>query len=360
MIFSGILLAFPSIMALTTFSNQFSLRRLKKEKISFSGSVVVIVPLRNEASNVRDIIYSLKNQMGLPNLRIILIDDNSSDQTVQLLRETTADDPRILLIEGESLPDGWMGKPFALHQGFLKSDSDLLVLIDADVRLEQYAIAQAIAILQNENLDFLSAYPKEIARTWSERLIQPLLQWSWMATVPLKIAARSSNPAFAIANGQFFLLRRDSLASVGEFKSIKQEVIDDIAMARVLMRHGFHGTVADASLVASCRMYKSWEQLREGYSKSLPVAFGGLFGSCLVALFLFLTGVLPFISASTGSMVGVSATLLIYLSRLLSARKTGGSLVDLLFHPISSILLIFLIIRSWRDRGHAQWKGRTV
>ncbi len=360
MIFSGILLAFPSILALTTFSNQFSLRRIKEDEISFSDSVAVLVPLRNEANNVRDLIYSLKNQMGLPNLRIVLIDDNSTDQTVQLLRETTADDPRFLLIAGEPLPDGWMGKPFAMHQGFIKSESDLLVLIDADVRLEQYAIAQAVAILQSENLDFLSAYPKEIARTWSERLIQPLLQWSWMATVPLRIAEGSSNPAFAIANGQFFLLRRDSLASVGEFKSIQREVIDDIALARVLLRNGFHGTVADASLVAHCRMYNSWDELRDGYSKSLPVAFGGLFGSCLVASFLFLTGVLPFVSASTGSIVGLSASLLIYFSRLQSARKTGGSLVDVLFHPLSSILLIFLITRSWRGRGHVQWKGRRV
>ena len=127
-----------------------------------------------------------------------------------------------------------------------------------------------------------------------------------------------------------------------------------------MILHGFHGTVADASKVANCRMYKSWGELRDGYSKSLPVAFGGLLGSCLVAFFLFLTGVLPFILASTGSIVGFSASLLIYLSRLLSARKTGGSLVDVLLHPLSSILLIFLITRSWRDRGHVQWKGRTV
>ncbi len=360
MIFSGILLALPTLLALNTFLNQFVLRRIKGAETSFSGSVTVLVPLRNEADNVRDLIYSLKNQMGLPNLQIILIDDNSTDQTAQLLRETTADDPRFLLIKGEPLPDGWIGKPFALHQGFLKSESDLLVLIDADVRLEKYAIAQAIAILQIENLDFLSAYPKEIAWTWSERLIQPLLQWSWMATVPLRIAERSSNPAFAIANGQFFLLRRDSIASVGEFKSIQREVIDDIAMARVLLRHGFHGTVADASKVANCRMYKSWDELRDGYSKSLPVAFGGLFGSCLVAFFLFLTGVLPFILASTGSIAGFFASLLIYLSRLLSARKTGGNLFDVLLHPLSSILLIFLMTRSWQDRGHVQWKGRTV
>ena len=181
-----------------------------------------------------------------------------------------------------------------------------------------------------------------------------------MATVPLRIGERSSNPAFAIANGQFFLLRRDSLVSVGEFESIRHEVIDDIALARVLIRKGFHGTVADGSLVAHCRMYKSWDELRDGYGKSLPVAFGGLFGTCLVGALLFLTGVLPFISAITGSIAGLSASLLIYFSRLLSSRATGGRMVDLFFHPFSVLLLIFLMTRSWRQRGRVQWKGRTV
>ncbi|MBI3429545.1 MAG: glycosyltransferase [Actinobacteria bacterium] len=360
MIFSGILLVLPSLLALITVSNQFFLHKIKENEIVVSDSVAVLVPVRNEESNVRDLIYSLKNQMGLEKLRVILINDNSTDQTVQLIRETIFEENHFLLVEGEPLPEGWLGKPFALHQGFQKSESDLLVLIDADVRLKPYAIAQAVALLQKRNLDFLSAYPQEIARTWSERLIQPLLQWSWMATVPLRIGERSSNPAFAIANGQFLLLRRDSLASVGEFKSIQHEVIDDIALARVLIRNGFRGTVADGSLVANCRMYKSWGELRDGYGKSLPVAFGGLSGTSLVASLLFITGVLPFISAGTGSIAGLSASLLIYFSRLLSARATGGRLVDVLFHPFSSILLIFLMARAWRKRGSVQWKGRTV
>ena len=89
--------------------------------------------------------------------------------------------------------------------------------IDADVRLNPDAISASLDLMARNNFDFLSPYPQQIAQTWSERLIQPLLQWSWMATVPLRIAQKSSNPAFAIANGQFFLVKSSSLAKIGGF-----------------------------------------------------------------------------------------------------------------------------------------------
>ena len=360
MISPELLLILPSLLALITLSNLFSLNHLKGEGSIFSGAITVLVPLRDEEMNVSDLVNSLKGQQGLSSLRVILIDDNSTDKTHQIAQETIADDPGFLLLTGGPLPEGWLGKPFAMHQGFLTSHSDLLVLIDADVRLKPYAIAEAAALLERKNLDYLSAYPKEIALSWSERLIQPLLQWSWMATVPLKIAERSSNPALAVANGQFFVLRRTSLREISGFESIRDKVIDDIELARILIRNGFCGMVVDGSQVATCRMYKSWNELRDGYGKSLPVAFGGFFGMCAVSIFLFITSLLPLLLALTGSLPGLLACLLIYLSRFLSARATGGRTLDVIAHPFSALLLIFLIIRSWRLRGTLLWKGRPV
>ncbi|MDP1711907.1 MAG: glycosyltransferase family 2 protein [Candidatus Nanopelagicaceae bacterium] len=354
------LLLFPSIIALISLANQFSLIRLTDaEKIS-PLAITVLVPLRNEEKNVEAVIASLKKQRGLPHFSIVLIDDNSTDQTRRLCSEAISDDSRFSLLVGSELPIGWLGKPFALKQGLELCDSELIILIDADVRLKENALSEAATIFAAKGLDFISVHPKEIALTWSERLIQPLLQWSWIASVPLKIAERSSRPSLAIANGQFFLLRKASLVSVGGFDSIRNEVIDDIALARVFLKSGFHGTVVDGSRVAECRMYQSWEELRNGYSKSLPVAFGGPFGSCLVVILLFLTGVLPLGLTLTGSTVGLIALALIYVSRLLSARVTGGRRIDAIAHPLSSLLLIYLIVYSWRTRGKVLWKGRTV
>lgn len=358
MIFAVLLL--PSIIALISIANQFSLIRLKNaEKIS-PLAITVLVPLRNEEKNVNELVASLKKQRGISHFNIVLIDDNSTDQTRRLCSEAISDDSRFSLLIGREMPKGWLGKPFALKQGLELCDSELIILIDADVRLQDNALSEAAALFAEKGLDFISVYPREIALTWSERLIQPLLQWSWIASVPLKIAEGSSRQSLAIANGQFFLLRKSSLVGVGGFDSIRDDVLDDIALARMLLKNGFHGTVVDGSRVAECRMYQSWEELRNGYSKSLPVAFGGPFGSSLVVILLFLTGVLPFAIALTGSTVGIASLTLTYLSRLLSARVTGGRWLDAFAHPLSSLLLIYMIVRSWRTRGKILWKGRTV
>jgi hypothetical protein len=258
------------------------------------------------------------------------------------------------------LPDGWLGKPWALEQLSQSALGEMLVCIDADVRLSKTAIASAVDSMHEHALDFFSAYPSQVARTFGERMIQPLLQWSWISSVPLAIAKRSSNPSFAVANGQFFAVKKSALMKSGGYSSIKAEVLDDMQMARVLLRNKFKGTVGNGALIAQCHMYSSWSELRNGYAKSLWKGFGGVFGSIIAIALLVLTGIIPIVSAALGSPLGWFAFEAVLISRLISAKITRANLFDSLLHPISSVLLIYLIIYSWLMRGRIQWKGRTV
>jgi hypothetical protein len=209
-------------------------------------------------------------------------------------------------------------------------------------------------------LDFFSPYPSQVARTFGERMIQPLLQWSWLSSVPLAIAKRSANPAFAVANGQFFAVKKSALDKSCGYSVIKSEVLDDMQMARVLLRNKFKGTVGNGALIAQCHMYSSWQELENGYAKSLWKGFGGLFGSFIANSLLILTGIVPLIAAASGSSLGWYAFEAVLLSRIISARITRANLFDSLLHPISAALLVYLIIYSWLMRGRIQWKGRTV
>jgi hypothetical protein len=263
-------------------------------------------------------------------------------------------------LQGSALPDGWLGKPWALEQLSQSARGEMLICIDADVRLSKTAIAAAVDSMQKHSLDFFSPYPSQVARTFGERMIQPLLQWSWLSSVPLAIAKRSSNPSFAVANGQFFAVTKAALLQSGGYSSIKNEVLDDMQMARVLLRNRFKGTVGNGALIAQCHMYSSWSELRNGYAKSLWKGFGGLFGSIIAIALLVLTGIIPILSAAMGSPLGWFAFEAVLVSRLISAKITRANLFDALLHPISSALLIYLIIYSWLMRGRIQWKGRTV
>ena len=322
--------------------------------------ISVLVPLRNEEENAIAIVETLAAQENLMDVEFLILNDNSTDKTLEIVTATARGDSRFKVMQGSALPEGWLGKPWALEQLSQNARGEVLICIDADVRLSTKAIAAAIDSMHKHSLDFFSPYPSQVARTFGERMIQPLLQWSWLSSVPLALAKRSSNPSFAVANGQFFAVKKSALVHSGGYASIKSEVLDDMQIARVLLRNRFKGTVGNGALIAQCHMYSSWSELRNGYAKSLWKGFGGVFGSIIAIALLVLTGIIPIVSAAMGSPFGWLAFEAVLVSRLISAKITRANLFDSLLHPISSALLIYLIIYSWLMRGRIQWKGRTV
>ena len=352
-------LLFCIVALLITILNVFSIVTPRSGG-QITQKVSVLVPLRDEEENAVAIVETLAAQENLSDAEFLILNDNSTDKTYDLVTATVRGDSRFKILQGSALPDGWLGKPWALEQLSQSARGEMLICIDADVRLSKTAIAAAVDSMHKHSLDFFSPYPSQVARTFGERMIQPLLQWSWLSSVPLAIAKRSSNPSFAVANGQFFVVTKTALLQSGGYTSIKNEVLDDMQMARVLLRNKFKGTVGNGALIAQCHMYSSWSELRNGYAKSLWKGFGGLFGSIIAIALLVLTGIIPIISAAMGSPLGWFAFEAVLVSRLISAKITRANLFDALLHPISSALLIYLIVYSWLMRGRIQWKGRTV
>ena len=338
-------------------ANFFTIRR-PAPAAERGESVTVLIPVRNEEGNIADLVLSLQAQQFLNKPEIIFINDSSTDDTADKLQEAQDGGAQIKVINAPELPDSWLGKPWALQQGYLQAKGEIVVTLDADVRLTSTAIAQALGMLGDRS--FISPYPRQIARTFSERLIQPLLQWSWMSTVPLRIAEKSARTSLAVANGQFFMVRKSALDQIGGFNAIAAEVLDDIELARALIKSGALGGVADGSTLAQTRMYKNFFEIKAGYGKSLWKAFGSQSGSAAAIAFLFITGIAPVIAWFGGHPLGFFAYQFVVITRALSAARSRGRIFDSILHPISSAILIYLIIYSWRARGVVAWKGRTL
>lgn len=332
--------------------------RTPKRTSELTQSIGVIVPMRNEAENVEGVVATLAAQEG--SLHFYLLDDNSEDQTFELLQRFTQADSRFTVIKGAVLNDKWIGKTWALQQLFDASNEEILVSIDADVRLSNDAINKAVSALISARLDFVSPYPRQIAQSFAERLIQPLLQWSWLTTVPLRYAESSGQQSMAVANGQFFVVRRSALAPIGGYQSVKHAVIDDVFLARELVKSGSSGTVINGSDIAQTRMYASWNEIKAGYGKSLNQAFGSIVGAIFVVVFLIATSVAPLLLGSLGNPYGWLGFAAIVGTRVLSAIKSRGRVLDSVLHPISVLALVYLIVYSYLRRGSIQWKGRTV
>jgi len=334
--------------------------RIPKRDEEVKKSVTVLAPMRNEAENVPEFISALSSQMGVKNLNFVIINDGSTDKTAELLTSVIDGDPRFSVIDSPIQRDGWLGKVSALQSGYESARSEFIITLDADVRLQPNAIMRAISQLEHLKLDFVSPYPRQIAQTFAEKLIQPLLHWSWMSTVILRLAEKFPRRSTAVANGQFFVARKNALDAINGFESVSTQILDDIELARSLISAGYRGVVTEGSGIASTRMYSSFDEIRQGYGKSLWKAFGGSFGTVIAIAFLFATGILPVLMILNGYLIGWLIYLYMVFSREISAIRSRSNPLFAFLHPLSSALLIYLIIYSWRNRGTIQWKGRTV
>ncbi|MEY4152101.1 MAG: hypothetical protein RL470_160 [Actinomycetota bacterium] len=334
--------------------------RIPKRDEEIKKSVTVLAPMRNEAENVPEFISALSSQMGVKNLNFVIINDGSTDKTAELLTSVIDGDPRFSVIDSPIQRDGWLGKVSALQSGYESARSEFIITLDADVRLQPNAIMRAISQLERLKLDFVSPYPRQIAQTFAEKLIQPLLHWSWMSTVILRLAEKFPRRSTAVANGQFFVARKNALDAINGFESVSTQILDDIELARSLISAGYRGVVTEGSGIASTRMYSSFDEIRQGYGKSLWKAFGGPFGTVIAIAFLFATGILPVLMILNGYLIGWLIYLYMVFSREISAIRSRSNPLFAFLHPLSSALLIYLIIYSWRNRGTIQWKGRTV
>lgn len=354
-----VLFGFTYLLLLITIFNFFTIRK-PSDSTQLAQSVTVLLPVRNEADNIARCIGGLLNQSNLSNMRCMIINDQSTDNTAEIASSIIGADSRFTIMDVAGPRMGWLGKVSALHSGFENSSSDIIVTLDADVYLEPEAIVTAVNLLNKIKCDFISPYPQQIAISIAEKIIQPLLHWSWMTTVILRISEKRPLVSTAIANGQFFVVRKQALDAIGGFSSVQNKILDDIEIARSLIRAGYRGTVVEGSDIAQTRMYKNFGEIKAGYGKSLHRAFGGKSGAVLALAFLALTGVAPLILIVAGSPLGILLYATIVFTRMLSDAKSKSNTYFAPLHPLSSLMLIYLIGYSWAKRGTIQWKGRTV
>jgi hypothetical protein len=352
-------------IALTAHSvaNLRALREPAIEPATVTERVSVLLPVRDEAGQIAECLSRVLDQIAVPGLEILVLDDGSSDGTADAARAAAGGDPRVRVLTGEPLPDGWLGKPHACAQLAAAATGSVLVFIDADVRLAPQAVAAAVNLLRGSGLDLVSPYPRQVAETAGERLIQPLLQWSWLTLVPLRAAERSPRGSLAVANGQFLVADTAAYRRAGGHAAVRDQVLDDIALLRAVKGTGGSGGVVDGTHVAVCRMYRDWPSLRDGYTKSLWAAFRHPAGAVGAGSGLAVLYVVPPLAGLAGSPIGLAGYGAAVAGRYLVAERTGGrSVPDALFHPASVVAALWLLAASWQGRRKSRltWKGRRL
>jgi hypothetical protein len=332
--------------------------------------VSVLLPVRDEAERVAPCLASVLAQRRLADLEVVVLDDGSRDGTADVVRRVAGDDPRLRLLAGPDAapPPGWLGKPHACARLAEAATGDVLVFVDADVVLSPVAVAATVAVVRGAGLDLVSPYPRQQVSGLGQRLVQPLLQWSWLTTLPLGLAERPGHPSLAAANGQLLAVDRQAYERAGGHAAVRGEVVDDVALLRVVKRAGGRGTVVDGTHLATCRMYDGWDDLVDGYAKSLWAAFGSPLGAAATTGLLGLAYVVPPAAALLSrdrrtAVVGAIGYAAGVAGRVAVARRTGQhAWPDAAAHPLSIAMLAWLTALSFarRRRGTLTWKRRAI
>jgi hypothetical protein len=319
--------------------------------------VSVLIPARNEEDRIGRCLQAVLASRQLPALEVLVLDDDSTDETADLVRAFAGADRRLRLLPGTgNPPPGWLGKPWACARLAAAADprSTVLVFLDADVELAPDGLARTVRLLREAELGFVSPYPRQLAVSAAERLVQPLLQWSWLTLLPLRFAEHSPRPSLAVANGQLLAVDAQLYRRSGGHEAVAGAVLEDIAIARALRACGAHGGLADGTTVASCRMYTNWSELRDGYAKSLWAAAGGSRLGTVAQV-----GLLTLLYCRPDPVAYLAGV----LGRVITASRTGGRILpDAFAHPVSIAGYAMLSALSWwrRDTGMITWKGRTL
>jgi dolichol-phosphate mannosyltransferase len=235
------------------------------------GTVSVIVPTLNEAARIRPCLEGLSRQ-GYEVREIIIVDSRSQDETIDLVKAAQADDPRFRVITDDPLPSGWVGRPWALHTGFLASspDSNWILGIDADTRPQPGLVASLIKTAQQSGYDLISLAPQFILRDLGEFWLQPAL----LMTLVYRFGAAGSAADGAdrvMANGQCFLCRRSLLAQLDGYTSARRSFCDDVTLARNAARLGAKVGFLDGSKLLKVRMYEGMKETWQEWGRSLDL-----------------------------------------------------------------------------------------
>lgn len=361
-----------AVMAATAALNCFMLPRLGKKQATITGGprLSVLIPARNEVGQIAGTVRSLLTQ-GYPHLEVMVLDDLSSDGTGAAAVAAANGDARFRLLRGIPLPDGWLGKNWACHQLAQAASGEVLLFTDADVQWLPGALAAAVAELNRSGADLLSVWPTQQTVSWGERLVVPLMSLAALAYLPLALVHHTPWPAFAAANGQCLIFWRRAYDAIGGHTAVRQNVLEDVALARLVKNAGMKLRLADGAGLAQCRMYQGWAEVRRGFGKNILAGYGGRVSLLLLAaLFHWLVFVYPWLWLALGAatplpgwpMWPLLLALLGVLVRALTAAMTRQRVRDAWLMPVSVGLMSLVAAQAiwWRTQGGAQWKGRTV
>jgi len=370
-VFPYTIVGFLAVGLLIAILNYFSIRRFDQfPAAGYFPRVSVLVPARNEEANIKGCIESLLAQ-NYPDFEVLVLDDNSTDQTRAILEQVSRQPSVLKIHDGEALPPGWLGKHWACHQLSQKAVGELLLFTDADTRHRPNALRDSVSALIAQDADLVTAFPHEEMLTWGEKFTVPILGFSIFCFFPIFLAENLRLPVFSVTIGQFMLFRRSAFDAIGGYETIRDHPVDDIKLGHNIITKGFRWRLMDATRHVTCRMYRGFSHAVDGFTKNIFSVFNHhillycigwtwIAVSFLLPIYVLISHGIPSLAfpASIAATAVGEAVLMISLAY----RRFRIPAVLALLYPVSLSIFTWIAFRSlfYSLIGYGSWKGREI
>ncbi|MFZ0039122.1 MAG: glycosyltransferase [Candidatus Acidiferrales bacterium] len=329
--------------------------------------ISAIVPARDEEASIARVVESLEAQ---PDVReIIVVNDGSTDSTGSILAELAVRISSLRVLETSGLPEGWIGKNYAVTVGARAAHGDWLLFVDADTVLEPGAVCHALSDARENSAALVSYSPEQEMKTLGEDILIPFVYTRLAEHFSFD---RINDPRLpdAAANGQFLMIRRDVYESLGGHAAIRSRILEDVALARLVKSSGHNIHFASGRGIARTRMYRSFAAMWQGWTKNLYELLGGTPGAIVRELletfpWLEITLlVLGILEARRGHWLVLIAAALVLLGRHIryaySLRRNRLPLSVIQYYiPAAIVYGAVLVASYWKTaHGSVAWKGR--
>ena len=232
--------------------------------------ISVCVPARNEERGVSACLQSLLDQ-NYPDFEVIAVNDHSTDGTGDIMRSLEQGNSRLKVLEGVDMPEGWLGKPFALHQAFKISQGEYILFTDADPVFKPTALNTAVHVMRERDLDVLTLMPQAEFGSFWERAVQPVI-FGFIASLTRFKNVNDPDHKSAMGFGAFLMFRRSAYEKIGGHETGKADVLEDVLIAKRAKQAGLKLLVADAKQLFSIRMYFGLKEIWFGWQKNMFLA----------------------------------------------------------------------------------------
>ncbi|MGB6987413.1 MAG: glycosyltransferase [Candidatus Aquilonibacter sp.] len=329
----------------------------------------IIVPARNEARQIEQCVRSLLEQ-DYPHFEVLVVDDRSHDDTAAIVARIAAEDPRVQLVSGEPLPAGWVGKPWALHQGAQRARGEWLLFTDADTIHEPNAATASLVYARARNLDALSVLTEQLMVTPAERILLPSILWIIAFSIGSLDAINDPASESALFNGQYILVLRRVYHAIGGHEAVRGEIAEDLELARLFKRDGrFRTALVGASGLVRVRMYRSLSEIWSGFVKNFWVAARdqrtlAAIGIVLLICVSPLTPVALVVALLLHAWLAAFVLALAIVATIAGAwpgmHRLGLGVASSLYLPVGIAVVVAIFITSIvrHARGGVTWRGR--